>query len=84
MRLMKLIEAMYPELPKIELFVRHARATWAAWGKRSGNSAALLNALAVGRCHAAAGCPAVGLRAAGQRRHRRPVGRLPEANVLID
>jgi N6-adenosine-specific RNA methylase IME4 len=29
---MKLIEAMYPELPKIELFARHARARWAAWG----------------------------------------------------
>jgi N6-adenosine-specific RNA methylase IME4 len=27
-----LIERMYPELPKIELFARHARAGWAAWG----------------------------------------------------
>jgi N6-adenosine-specific RNA methylase IME4/ParB-like chromosome segregation protein Spo0J len=28
----ELIERMYPELPKIELFARHARAGWAAWG----------------------------------------------------
>jgi N6-adenosine-specific RNA methylase IME4 len=27
-----LIEQMYPELPKIELFARHARPGWAAWG----------------------------------------------------
>jgi N6-adenosine-specific RNA methylase IME4/ParB-like chromosome segregation protein Spo0J len=28
----ELIERMYPELPKIELFARHARPGWAAWG----------------------------------------------------
>jgi N6-adenosine-specific RNA methylase IME4 len=28
----ELIERMYSELPKIELFARHARAGWAAWG----------------------------------------------------
>jgi N6-adenosine-specific RNA methylase IME4 len=28
----ELIERMYPELPKIELFARQARAGWAAWG----------------------------------------------------
>jgi N6-adenosine-specific RNA methylase IME4 len=28
----EMIEQMYPELPKIELFARHARAEWAAWG----------------------------------------------------
>jgi N6-adenosine-specific RNA methylase IME4 len=27
-----LIEQMYPELPKIELFARYARPGWAAWG----------------------------------------------------
>jgi N6-adenosine-specific RNA methylase IME4 len=27
-----LIEQMYPELPKIELFARHARAGWVCWG----------------------------------------------------
>jgi N6-adenosine-specific RNA methylase IME4 len=26
------VEAMYPSLPKIELFARQARAGWAAWG----------------------------------------------------
>ena len=28
-----LIERMYPELPKIELFARQARPGWAAWGR---------------------------------------------------
>jgi N6-adenosine-specific RNA methylase IME4 len=28
----ELIERMYPELPKMELFARHARAGWMAWG----------------------------------------------------
>src|SRR5262249_62356600 len=28
----ELIEAMYPELPKIELFAREARSGWDAWG----------------------------------------------------
>jgi len=27
-----LIERMYPELPKIELFARQTRPGWAAWG----------------------------------------------------
>jgi len=28
----EIIEAMYPTLPKIELFARHARKGWATWG----------------------------------------------------
>jgi N6-adenosine-specific RNA methylase IME4 len=28
----KIIEAMYPELPKVELFARRARPGWACWG----------------------------------------------------
>jgi N6-adenosine-specific RNA methylase IME4/ParB-like chromosome segregation protein Spo0J len=31
-----LIEQMYPELPKIELFARQARPGWAAWGNEIG------------------------------------------------
>jgi N6-adenosine-specific RNA methylase IME4 len=31
----ELIERMYPELPKIELFARHARSGWAAWGNQA-------------------------------------------------
>jgi hypothetical protein len=34
----EMIEAMYPSLPKIELFARHARAGWAAWGNEVENS----------------------------------------------
>ena len=34
-----LIERMYPELPKIELFARHARPGWAAWGNEVGTAA---------------------------------------------
>jgi N6-adenosine-specific RNA methylase IME4 len=30
------IEAMYPDLPKIELFARHARPGWANWGNQIG------------------------------------------------
>jgi N6-adenosine-specific RNA methylase IME4/ParB-like chromosome segregation protein Spo0J len=30
-----LIEGMYPELPKIELFARQARPGWAAWGNEA-------------------------------------------------
>jgi N6-adenosine-specific RNA methylase IME4 len=30
-----LIEQMYPDLPKIELFARTARAGWAAWGNQA-------------------------------------------------
>jgi len=30
-----LIERMYPELPKIELFARHARQGWDAWGSEA-------------------------------------------------
>jgi N6-adenosine-specific RNA methylase IME4 len=30
-----LIERMYPELPKIELFARHARPGWTAWGNQA-------------------------------------------------
>jgi N6-adenosine-specific RNA methylase IME4 len=29
----ELIEQMYPELPKIELFARQRRNGWDAWGK---------------------------------------------------
>jgi N6-adenosine-specific RNA methylase IME4 len=28
----EMVEAMYPELPKIELFARQARPGWRAWG----------------------------------------------------
>jgi N6-adenosine-specific RNA methylase IME4 len=28
----EMIERMYPSLPKIELFARHERPGWAAWG----------------------------------------------------
>jgi N6-adenosine-specific RNA methylase IME4 len=31
----EMIELMYPELPKIELFARQARAGWAAWGNEA-------------------------------------------------
>jgi N6-adenosine-specific RNA methylase IME4 len=31
----ELIERMYPELPKIELFARNARDGWAAWGNQA-------------------------------------------------
>ena len=34
------IEAMYPELPKIELFCRSPRPGWAVWGNQSGALAA--------------------------------------------
>jgi N6-adenosine-specific RNA methylase IME4 len=35
----ELIEAMYPELPKIELFARRARPGWAAWGNEAPEAA---------------------------------------------
>jgi N6-adenosine-specific RNA methylase IME4 len=31
----EIIERMYPELPKIELFARQAREGWAAWGNQA-------------------------------------------------
>jgi N6-adenosine-specific RNA methylase IME4 len=31
----EIIEAMYPELPKIELFARSARKGWAMWGNEA-------------------------------------------------
>jgi N6-adenosine-specific RNA methylase IME4 len=31
----QLIERMYPELPKIELFARNAREGWARWGNQA-------------------------------------------------
>jgi N6-adenosine-specific RNA methylase IME4 len=34
-----LIERMYPDLPKIELFARATRAGWAAWGNQAGAAA---------------------------------------------
>jgi N6-adenosine-specific RNA methylase IME4 len=35
-----IIERAYPELPKIELFARHARPGWTAWGDEApGNTA---------------------------------------------
>jgi hypothetical protein len=30
-----IIERMYPNLPKIELFARHARTGWEAWGNEA-------------------------------------------------
>jgi N6-adenosine-specific RNA methylase IME4 len=36
----ELIERMYPELPKIELFARSARKGWAAWGNQAPAAAA--------------------------------------------
>jgi N6-adenosine-specific RNA methylase IME4/ParB-like chromosome segregation protein Spo0J len=35
----ELIERMYPELPKIELFARHARPGWDVWGNETGKYA---------------------------------------------
>jgi len=35
----ELIERMYPEMPKIELFARRARPGWAAWGNEIGTAA---------------------------------------------
>lgn len=35
----QLIEQMYPELPKLELFARSARAGWTAWGNESNREA---------------------------------------------
>jgi N6-adenosine-specific RNA methylase IME4 len=32
--LSELIEAMYPELPKIELFARNTRPGWMQWGNQ--------------------------------------------------
>src|SRR5262249_54878479 len=34
-----LIERMYPDLPKIELFARQTRPGWAAWGNQVGTAA---------------------------------------------
>jgi N6-adenosine-specific RNA methylase IME4 len=34
-----LIERIYPELPKIELFARQTRPGWAAWGNEMGTAA---------------------------------------------
>jgi len=36
----EMIERMYPELPKIELFARRARPGWAAWGNEVAREAA--------------------------------------------
>jgi N6-adenosine-specific RNA methylase IME4 len=36
----ELIERMYPELPKIELFARAKREGWAAWGNQAAEAAA--------------------------------------------
>jgi N6-adenosine-specific RNA methylase IME4 len=36
----EIIERMYPELPKIELFARNAREGWAAWGNEAPKAAA--------------------------------------------
>jgi N6-adenosine-specific RNA methylase IME4 len=35
----ELIERMYPELPKIELFARNKRDGWAVWGNQAGEAA---------------------------------------------
>ena len=34
----EIIERMYPTLPKIELFARHARPGWTAWGDEAPNT----------------------------------------------
>ena len=39
----ELIERMYPELPKIELFARAAREGWAAWGNQAPGAVAALD-----------------------------------------
>jgi N6-adenosine-specific RNA methylase IME4 len=39
----ELIEAMYPELPKIELFARNSREGWAAWGNEVARSGGIAN-----------------------------------------
>jgi N6-adenosine-specific RNA methylase IME4 len=31
----ELIERMYPQLPRIELFARNAREGWACWGNQA-------------------------------------------------
>jgi N6-adenosine-specific RNA methylase IME4 len=35
----ELIERIYPDLPKIELFARNARPGWQAWGNQVGTAA---------------------------------------------
>ncbi len=35
----ELIERMYPEFPRIELFARNTRDGWAAWGNQAGHCA---------------------------------------------
>ena len=35
----EIIERMYPELPKIELFARQTRPGWEAWGNEVGTAA---------------------------------------------
>src|SRR5262249_38048493 len=35
----EMIEGMYPELPKIELFARQARPNWSAWGNQATTAA---------------------------------------------
>jgi N6-adenosine-specific RNA methylase IME4 len=42
----ELIERMYPGLPRIELFARHARPGWAAWG----NQAQIPSDLSIPQC----------------------------------
>jgi N6-adenosine-specific RNA methylase IME4 len=37
----EMIERMYPDLPKIELFARQARLGWAAWGNEISTAPAL-------------------------------------------
>jgi N6-adenosine-specific RNA methylase IME4 len=36
----EMIEAMYPQLPRIELFARNARPGWAAWGNEIAHESA--------------------------------------------
>jgi N6-adenosine-specific RNA methylase IME4 len=36
----RIIEAMYPALPKIELFARQSRPGWDAWGNEVGSETA--------------------------------------------
>jgi N6-adenosine-specific RNA methylase IME4 len=34
-RFYEIIEAMYPEYPRVELFSRNVREGWAAWGNQA-------------------------------------------------
>ena len=46
----ELIERMYPELPKIELFARNARHGWAVWGNQAPRGRAAQDGTTMKRC----------------------------------